>query len=155
MGGHAVDHQTEKLATQVGAAIAAEGWILLTGGRDQGVMAAATRGARGEGGLTIGVHPGRREDGDQADADVIIFTGIGFARNMVNVLSSDAVIALSGSSGTLSEVAYARTYGVPTVLLGFDDEGWFGDSVYRAEGVEDAIAWVRQHMADKRLGTEA
>ena len=143
MGGHQASAATVAIAHELGVAIAREGHAVLTGGRDEGVMVAATRAAREAGGLTIAVHPGRREDRTHADADVVIFTGIGWARNHLNILSSDAIIALEGESGTLSEVAYADSYGVPTALLGFDDKGWFGDRVVRVDDVPTAMAWLR------------
>lgn len=146
MGGHDVDVATAELAHALGAAIAAEGWILLTGGRREGVMDAATKGAQQAGGFTVGIHPGDRHDGSGVDADLMVYTGIGFARNMVNVLSSDAIVALPGAAGTLSEVAYARTHAVPTLLLRFDDKHWFGDHVQRVDTVEEAVAWLRETL---------
>jgi uncharacterized protein (TIGR00725 family) len=143
MGGHNATPEVEHLAFELGAAIADAGHVLLTGGRNEGVMAAATRGARENGGLTIGIHPGCLQESEPADADIVVFTGLGFARNSINVLSSDAIIALPGAAGTLSEVAYAQTYRKPTALLGFEDNDWFGDSVARLSTVEDAIGWLR------------
>lgn len=142
MGGHAADDRAIALAHELGAALAGAGHIVLTGGRDEGVMAAATRAARESGGLTLAIHPGTRQDGTHADADVVVFTGIGWARNHVNILSSEAIIALPGAAGTLSEVAFADTHGVPTALLGFDDRGWFEDRVARVDSVAAAMAWL-------------
>ncbi len=147
MGGHAHEPNAMALAEEVGAAIAREGWILLNGARDQGVMAASAKGCREAGGFSVGVHPDPPGATDVAPyLDLVIHTGVGFARNSINILSSHAVIALPGSHGTLSEVAYAQTYGVPTVLLGFDDRGIFQD-VGRAATVDAAIAWVRDHLS--------
>ncbi len=143
MGGHESEAAAEALAQRLGAAIAAEGWITLTGGNNEGVMAAATKGARDAGGLTIGLHPGTRHDGNVADADIIVYTSIGYARNAMNVLSSDVVIALPGFVGTLSEVAFAINYNVPAILLKFEDGGWFGNRVKRADTVEQAIRMAK------------
>lgn len=144
MGGHDVTPDVEELAHELGAAVARRGWWLLTGGRNEGVMAAATVGANEAGGFTIGVHPGDRRDPSQAPASLRIFTGIGFARNMVNVLSSDVIVALPGSFGTLSEVAYAQTFGVPTVLLGLAPDV-FPDAAV-ATDVAHAIEQVAQML---------
>lgn len=146
MGGHDVDAATYDLAKRVGTAIAQAGWHLLTGGRNEGVMAAATDAARAAGGFTIGIHPGHRDDASQADADLMIYTGIGYARNMVNVLSSDVLLVLPGSHGTLSEAAFAQTFGVPTVLLGFNDGGLFPQARV-ARDVDDAVTEIQAVLA--------
>ncbi len=145
MGGHAVSGDTEILAEELGAAIAKEGWILLNGGRDEGVMRASAKGAHEAGGFVVGLHPGMRDDGDVAPhLDLCIFTGIGFARNMSNILTSDVVVALPGRYGTLNEVAYSKTFGKPTILFGFLDEMWFGDGVTRVNTVDECIQAIRR-----------
>ncbi len=144
MGGHEHHPETEELAAEVGRRIAKNGWVMLNGGRNEGVMAASARGCREAGGFSVGLHPGDRHNRDVApDLDLVIFTDMGFARNSPNVQSSDVVIALRGGTGTLSEVAYARTYGIPVVLLGFDDKGWFGDTVRRAKDIDEAFSMVK------------
>ena len=106
------------LAERLGEQIALEGWVLLTGGRDCGVMAAANRGAkRVEGSLTIGILPSA-SGGASPDVDVAVFTGMGNARNAINVLSSQVVIACgAGGPGTIAEVALALKSGKPVVLV--------------------------------------
>ncbi|MGB5135537.1 MAG: nitrilase-related carbon-nitrogen hydrolase [Prochlorococcaceae cyanobacterium] len=111
------------LAEELGRAIARQGWALLTGGRPSGVMAAASRAAMAvDGHLVVGVLPenggaGWRE-GTTADLDVALFTGLGQARNVINVLSSDVVVVCgSGGAGTASESAHALKAGRPLVLL--------------------------------------
>lgn len=149
MGGHVATPETEALAEELGAAIARKGWILLNGGRNEGVMAASARGASREGGFTVGVHPGHRESMDVAPhLDLVIFTSIGFARNAINAQSSSVLIALPGAAGTLNEVAFAETFRVPTILLRFDDKGWFGDRVRRAGSVDEAIR-IAQEMLEE------
>jgi uncharacterized protein (TIGR00725 family) len=106
------------LAEQLGELIAKQGWVLLSGARPAGVMAAANRGAkRVPGSLTIGILPD--ESGPVADGvDVAVFTGMGNARNAINVLSSDVIVACgAGGPGTASEVALALKCGKPVVLL--------------------------------------
>ena len=108
------------VARELGAAIAREGWVLLNGGRACGVMDASARGASEAGGLVVGILP----DGDahraSAHVDIPIRTGMGDARNAVNVLSSDVVIALRGGAGTLSEIALALKAQRPVIALAFD-----------------------------------
>ena len=150
MGGHAHNQDAMALAEAVGRRIAEEGWILLNGGRNQGVMAASAKGCRDAGGFSVGIHPdppGAGEEDIAPDLDLVIHTGMGYARNAINILSSEAVIVLAGSYGTLSEVTYAQTYKVPTVLLGFDDKGFF-HHIHRAKDVDEAIAMVRRILTD-------
>jgi len=109
--------ETLALATEVGAQIARAGAVLICGGLG-GVMEAAARGARQAGGLTVGIIPGS-DPGEANDfIDVPIATGMGEARNGMVVRSSNAVIAIAGSYGTLSEIALALKTGVPVVGLG-------------------------------------
>lgn len=111
-----------ELAEALGAAIATRGWALLTGGRPVGVMAAASRGARRvDGHLVVGVLPGVGDESDRhdtADLDLALFTGIGQARNVVNVLSADVVVVCgAGGAGTASEAAHAIKAHRPLILL--------------------------------------
>ena len=109
--------RTAAVARRVGAAVAQAGAVLWTGGRG-GVMAAASRGAAEAGGLVVGILPGfRREDANRWVA-VPIVTGMDQARNVVLVRSCDAVIAVGGMYGTLSEIALALKLGRPVVGLG-------------------------------------
>ena len=106
-----------KNALQLGRLIAGKGWVLLTGGMNLGVMDSASRGAREEGGLVVGVLPSA-DDGGASDAvDIAIVTGMGSARNNINVLSSHVVIACGMGPGTASEVALAVKAGKKVVLL--------------------------------------
>jgi uncharacterized protein (TIGR00725 family) len=118
MGGGDVSAEVYALAERLGSLIAGRGWVLLNGGRDVGVMAASAKGAREVGGTVIGILPGR--DGVEAspDLDFAIVTGLNDARNLINVLSSDVVVACPGGAGTLSEVALALKNHKPVVLLG-------------------------------------
>ncbi len=105
-------------AERLGELLAKGGWVVLTGGRDAGVMAAASRGAKKvNGSLTVGILPGD-SGGVSPDVDLAVFTGMGYARNAVNVLTSDVVVACgAGGSGTASEVALAIKSGKPVILL--------------------------------------
>jgi hypothetical protein len=105
-------------ARLLGRLVAERGWVVLTGGRPAGVMAAACAGAKEvPGSLTLGILPSAR-DGVCADVDLAVFTGMGDARNAINVLSSDVVIACGVEGpGTASEVALGLKAEKPVVLL--------------------------------------
>jgi uncharacterized protein (TIGR00725 family) len=101
-------------ARTAGRLIAEAGAVLLTGGMT-GVMAAASEGARASGGLVVAVLPGGTAASAVAPAQVRIATGAGEARNVVLVRSANAVVAIGGAFGTLSEIAIARKLSVPVV----------------------------------------
>ncbi len=128
MGGCDGEPRTLEHAYELGKLIAARGWVLLNGGRPTGVMDASARGAREAGGLTIGV----LFDGDREAAsehlDLVLPTGMGAARNVINVLASDVVVACRGQGGTLSEIALALRFGRPVVLLDFEPGASFLDA---------------------------
>ncbi len=105
--GEVASESDREHAYQLGRAIAQEGWSLLTGGRNEGVMESASRGAKEAGGLTIGILPSPDKAGMSRFVDVPIVTGMGEARNNINVLSSDIVFACGMGPGTASEVALA------------------------------------------------
>ena len=110
-------------ALEVGQLLAERGAVVVTGGLG-GVMAAALEGAAAAGGVTLALPPGTDRT---AVATVVVPTGLGEARNVLVVGSADAVIAIGGSWGTLSEIALARRAGVRIVSL----DGW---SVFDADG---------------------
>jgi len=104
------------LAEEVGKLIAKAGAILVCGGL-KGVMEAAAKGAKAEGGLTVGVLPGSNSDEANAYIDIPIVTGMGYARNKIVVKTGQVVIAIGGKYGTLSEIGFALGYGIPVVGL--------------------------------------
>ncbi len=104
-------------AYQLGKLIAESGWILLTGGRNAGVMDAACHGAKSAGGLTIGILPDNNKRNISPHVDIPIITDMGNARNNINVLSSDVVIACGMGLGTASEVALAIKNSKKVILL--------------------------------------
>jgi uncharacterized protein (TIGR00725 family) len=106
-----------KYACKLGKLIAEQNWILLTGGRNSGVMNAASKGAKKSGGLTVGILPSENKTGISEFVDIPICTGIGSARNNVNVLSSDVVVACGTGAGTISEITLALKAQKPIVLL--------------------------------------
>jgi uncharacterized protein (TIGR00725 family) len=116
VGEGACSRATARTAERVGAAIARAGAVLFCGGRT-GVMEAASRGAARAGGAVVGVLPGfSRRDANRWVTSPVV-TGMDQARNVVLVRSCDAVIAVGGSYGTLSEIALALKLGVPIVGL--------------------------------------
>lgn len=104
-------------AEEVGRRLAEAGAVLVCGGMG-GVMEAACRGAKSAGGLTVGILPGEDRNGGNPYVDVPILTGMGSGRNIIVVSSAQAVIAIAGAYGTLSEIALARMRGLPVVGLG-------------------------------------
>jgi uncharacterized protein (TIGR00725 family) len=101
-------------AEEVGREIARRKGILVCGGLG-GVMEASCRGAKSEGGLTIGIIPGSSKKEANPYVDIPIVTGISEARNIIVVRSSNAIIAIGGSFGTLSEIAFALKLEIPVV----------------------------------------
>ncbi|MER3411737.1 MAG: TIGR00725 family protein, partial [Thermoleophilia bacterium] len=96
------------------------------------------RGAKARGGQTIGILPGESREEANPWIDYVVVTGIGHARNLAVVASGEAVIAVGGAWGTLSEIALARVLGRPVVVL---EPGWKveGEGVYRAATPEEAV----------------
>lgn len=109
-------------AHELGKLIAQQGWVLLTGGRNVGVMNAASLGANAANGLTVGILPGNNNNGISEAVDIAIITGMGNARNNINVLSSDVVIACGMGAGTASEIALALKANKKVILLNSDQE---------------------------------
>ncbi len=104
------------LAETVGKLLAQRGAIIICGGLG-GVMEAVCRGAKLKGGMTIGILPGEDSSAANPYIDIPIVTGVGYARNMAVVKSAQAVIAIGGNYGTLSEIAYALKRGTPVIGL--------------------------------------
>jgi uncharacterized protein (TIGR00725 family) len=155
IGGEGAEGEALTLAEEVGRLIGRRGATLACGGRG-GVMEAACRGARQEGGHTIGILPGRNaaETPPNPYVEFPIFTGIGYARNAIVALTGEAVIAISGSYGTLSEIAHALINGIPLIGLDtwdFDYHGWEPGGIVRVstavEAVEEAVALAQVRRA--------
>jgi uncharacterized protein (TIGR00725 family) len=104
-------------ADKLGQLIAQAGWVLLTGGRAAGVMEASSKGAKSADGLTISVLPNQNTEGMSEFVDIAIISDMGNARNNINVLSSEVVIACGMGLGTASEVALALKNGKKVILL--------------------------------------
>ncbi len=122
-------------AEEIGCALAQAGAIVVCGGHG-GVMAAACRGAAGAGGLTVGILPGDDRAAANEWVKVAIATGLGELRNGLIVRAVDAVVAVGGAYGTLSEVALALDAGVPVVGV----ETWSIDGIESVASAAEATA---------------
>jgi uncharacterized protein (TIGR00725 family) len=116
IGGSQGEAEILRDAEEVGRGIAEGGAVLVCGGRT-GVMEAASKGAAGAGGTVVGVLPTDSPEDANPHVTHVIATGIGHARNLAVVASGDAVIALGGEWGTLSEIAFARRLERPVIAL--------------------------------------
>ncbi len=141
IGGANPSLQEARLAEEVGRQLAIKGAILVCGGLG-GVMEAACRGAQSEGGLTIGILPGDDRRAANPYVQIPIVTAIGYARNLAVVKSAQAVIAVGGSYGTLSEISHALQGGIPVIGLNtwsLSRNGQQDDSIILAQNPTEAV----------------
>ena len=135
IGGGQCSPDIELIAEEVGSLIAKKGAVLICGGLS-GVMEAACRGAKKSNGTTIGVLPGNRKTEANLFIDIPIVTGMADARNIIIVRSSDAVIAIDGKYGTLSEISFCLVYNVPVIGL----KTWNVDpAIIQANNANEAV----------------
>ncbi len=130
-----------KLAEEVGRELAKQGATLVCGGLG-GVMQAACRGASSEGGVTIGILPGDSPQAANPYVQIPIVTGMGYARNISVVKSAQAVIAIGGNYGTLSEIAHARQGDIPVIGLNtwsLSKNGQQDNSIILAQNPTEAV----------------
>jgi hypothetical protein len=136
IGGSEISPELAGLARQVGREVARRGAVLVCGGLG-GVMAAAAQGAKEAGGISLGILP----DGDRRGANpyltYTIATNLGHARNVLIAHSADAVIAVDGSYGTVSEAAIALKLGKPVIAL---QVGWDLPGLRRADSPGEAVS---------------
>ncbi len=125
MGGGRASPENADMAYRLGYSIAKEGWILLNGGRSAGIMEASAKGAIDQGGMTIGIVPDDNDRQVSKYIEIPILTGMGNARNCINVLSSNVVVACPGGAGTVSEIALALKNRRPVILFNFFIEKLF------------------------------
>lgn len=129
------------LAEAVGQELAKRGAVLICGGLG-GVMEAACRGAKAAGGVTVGILPGTSRREANPYVDIPIVTGMGEARNVLVVQSAQAVIAIHGEYGTLSEIAHALKLGIPVVGLytwQLAKDGRENQAIVRAQTAQEAV----------------
>jgi uncharacterized protein (TIGR00725 family) len=140
-------------ALELGERIARQGWVLLSGGRNAGIMQEVSRGAKQvQGSLTIGILPDARAAVSEF-VDVAIITDLGNARNNINVLSSDVVVACGAKgAGTTSEIALAIKAGKPVILLESDEvsktffQRLSENKVFTVETPEQVIEMIVEHL---------
>jgi uncharacterized protein (TIGR00725 family) len=131
-------------AAAVGRRLAERGHDLVCGGLG-GVMRHACRGAREMGGHTIGILPGSDRSAANPHVETAVATGLGGARNVLVVLNGDAVIAVEGAAGTLSELGHALDVGRPVAGLSthqvedLDGIAHVDSPVAAVDHVEDAV----------------
>jgi uncharacterized protein (TIGR00725 family) len=134
VGGSQCSEEMDTLAEEVGRELARRGCVVITGGLG-GVMSAACRGAKSEKGLTVGILPGFDARDANEHVDIPIATGLSHARNAIVVRSADAIIAINGQYGTLSEIALGLTLGTPVVGL----HTWEISGLVTAKTAQEAV----------------
>ncbi|WP_267639438.1 TIGR00725 family protein [Haloarchaeobius amylolyticus] len=137
IGGSSVSDESYDLAEEVGYRLGKRGHTVICGGLT-GVMRAVSEGANNGGGTTIGILPGENYDGANAYVDIPIATGMGHARNSLVAMNGDAVIAIDGEWGTLSEIALSKVYDRPVVGLNTHDVPGLDE----VETPEEAVEYV-------------
>ena len=133
VGGGVCSPDVRENAERLGRLLAEKGHILICGGLG-GVMEAVCRGAREAGGVTLGILPGGKRDANPY-VSIAVATGMGHARNVIIIESCDAVIALPGEHGTLSEIALALKMNRPVISLG----SWDIAGTLRANDPDEAL----------------
>ncbi|RME53093.1 TIGR00725 family protein, partial [Candidatus Woesearchaeota archaeon] len=155
-----VSQKALKVAYQVGGEIAKAGAVLVTGG-GEGVMKAASQGAKEHNGLTVGILPGKAMNEANEYVDIVIPTGIGYSRDSTNANSSHGAIIVEGGVGTLSELTYCYLNKIPTVVMtnvpgvGVPYVGKYMDNrrLMKIKGAKDPAKAVAMIMAElKRQG---
>jgi uncharacterized protein (TIGR00725 family) len=152
IGGSEVSKQAYRLAEEVGQEIAKREAVLICGGM-QGVMEAACKGASEAGGLTIGILPGDNRKQANRYVQIPIVTGIGYARNVAVVRSSQVIIAIDGSYGTLTEIGYALQAGIPVIGLdtwSLQIKGKVDKNIVPAKNAKDAVAKAMKLIENSR-----
>ena len=139
IGGHSCNKRVEQISHELGEKLAKVVGILVSGGLG-GTMEAVCSGFMAGGGITIGVIASYNKDDANPYVDIVIPTGLGLARNVLVVKSADAVIALPGAAGTLSEIAYCLQFGIPVISL----NSWNIKGVIKAKTVDEAIGKVKK-----------
>lgn len=160
IGASEIDKETEIKAIEIGRLLAKNNYAVACGGLF-GIMEAVCKGAKQEGGLTIGIIPYKEKSPANKYVDIVIPVPFSQARNIVVVLSGDACIAIAGKAGTLSEISFAWIYGKPIVALTSVD-GWSSklgntkldnrrsDMIYGVETPQEAVTKVIELIKGKK-----
>lgn len=151
--GESATPEDNELAFELGQGIAKNGWVLLTGGRNFGVMDAAMKGAKDANGLTVAILPTENDREASDNADIRIVTGMGSGRNIINALSSKVLVVVGMAAGTSSEVSHALKAGRKVILLNQDETtvSFFrkvgGYKVMVASSVAEALTMVKDYLS--------
>jgi len=145
IGGRNCSKKVEQLSQNFGKKLIKVVDIIVCGGLS-GVMKSVCRGFKEAGGLTIGITPGYNKEDANPYVDIVIPTGLGLARNVLVVKSSDVVVAFAGSAGTLSEIAYCLQFGIPVISLGSWDIG----GVIKVRTVEEALNKIQRILKSRQ-----
>ncbi|MBM3244627.1 MAG: TIGR00725 family protein [Candidatus Omnitrophica bacterium] len=141
IGAHECSAEVEEIAHNLGRKLAKVAEILICGGLS-GVMEAVCKGFKIEKGLTIGIVPTYNKEDANKFVDIVIPSGLGFARNVLVVKSADVIVALPGKEGTLTEVAYALQFKIPVVSL----NSWDIPGVIKVATVDEAVEEVKKRI---------
>jgi hypothetical protein len=155
IGDSSCSPEEAKLAETVGELLAQQGVTIICGGLS-GVMEAVCRGAKSKGGVTVGILPGQDSSMANPWVDIPVVTGIGEARNVTVVKSAQVVIAIGGSYGTLSEIAYALKSSIPVIGLNtwsLSRNGQEDNSIIRVQSATEAVDKAIS-LAEKRKNCE-
>jgi hypothetical protein len=144
IGGSSPEMRHLKIAEELGKLIALNGYILVNGGL-KGVMEASARGAKAQGGLVIGILPGKSAQDANTYTDIAIPTGLGYLRNAMVVLNSDVLVAIDGEYGTLSEIAYTQIFGKKL----FGIETWDISGVIAVGSPQAAIQHIQEYFQNQ------
>ncbi len=129
----------------MGRRIAENGFVLVNGGL-KGIMEASARGAKAGGGWVVGILPGKSAQEANSFIDIAIPTGLGYLRNALVVLNSDCLVAIDGSYGTLSEIAYTQIYGKKV----FGIETWDIPGVIPVASAQDAMEQINAYFRQQK-----
>lgn len=150
IGGSECSPREAELAEEVGRELARQGAILVCGGLG-GIMEAACKGASSQGGVTIGILPGGNGKAANSYVQIPIVTNLGEARNVVVVKSAQAVIAIGGGYGTLSEIGHALRNGIPVIGLNtwsLSRKGQLDSSIIPAQNPAEAVTKAIKLMTE-------
>jgi uncharacterized protein (TIGR00725 family) len=134
IGAGTADEAILKIAEDVGRLIARRGAVLICGGLG-GVMETASKGAKSAGGITVGILPQNHTKDANPNIDIPIASGFGEGRNVIIARTADAIIAVGGEYGTLSEIAFGLKMGKPVIGIGT----WNIKGTIKAKNAEDAV----------------
>jgi uncharacterized protein (TIGR00725 family) len=139
VGSQDKDPEVDLIAHRIGRIVSEVGAILICGGLG-GVMELACKGARENGGTTLGLLPGKNKQEANPFVDIVLPTSLGFARNCVVACSADIIIALPGSHGTNSEICYGLIYGRSVIDLG----NWNIPGMIKVNDLQEAEDKIRE-----------